>query len=138
MPVIDHIAALTDEMTAWRRHLHTHPETAFEERATAAFVADRLESFGIKVDTGLAGTGVVGTLVAGEGPAVGLRAAIEAARPTTWTIGRSTRVRCTPAAMTGTWRCCWARPGISPRRGRFPAPCILFFSLRRKTKAAAG
>ena len=78
MPVIDRIAAMTDEMTAWRRHLHTHPETAFEEHETAAFVAERLASFGIDVDTGLAGTGVVGTLVAGDGPAVGLRADIDA------------------------------------------------------------
>jgi len=78
VPVIDRIAAMTDEMTAWRRHLHTHPETAFEEHETAAFVAERLASFGIDVDTGLAGTGVVGTLVAGDGPAVGLRADIDA------------------------------------------------------------
>ena len=78
MPVIDRIAAMTDEMTAWRRHLHTHPETAFEEHETAAFVAERLASFGIDVDTGLAGTGVVGTLVAGDGPAVGLRADMDA------------------------------------------------------------
>jgi len=69
---------MTDEMTAWRRHLHTHPETAFEEHETAAFVAERLASFGIDVDTGLAGTGVVGTLVAGDGPAVGLRADMDA------------------------------------------------------------
>jgi len=78
VPVIDRIAAMTDEMTAWRRHLHTHPETAFEEHETAAFVAERLASFGIDVDTGLAGTGVVGTLVAGDGPAVGLRADMDA------------------------------------------------------------
>jgi len=78
MPVIDRITAMTEEMTAWRRHLHTHPETAFEEHETAAFVAERLDSFGIKVDTGLAGTGVVGTLVAGDGPAVGLRADMDA------------------------------------------------------------
>ena len=40
-------------MTAWRRHLHAHPETAFEEHATAAFVAERLESFaGIAVERG--------------------------------------------------------------------------------------
>jgi len=78
VPVVDRIAAMTEEMTAWRRHLHTHPETAFEEQETAAFVADRLESFGIKVDTGLTGTGVVGTLAAGDGPAIGLRADIHA------------------------------------------------------------
>ena len=66
-------------MTAWRRHLHAHPETAFEEHATAAFVAERLASFGgIVVDRGIAGTGVVGTLTTGDGPAIGLRADMDA------------------------------------------------------------
>lgn len=66
-------------MTAWRRHLHAHPETAFEEHATAAFIAERLESFGgIEVTRGIAGTGVVGTLTEGDGPAIGLRADMDA------------------------------------------------------------
>ena len=43
----------------WRRHLHQHPETAFEEVQTAQFVADRLRSFGLEVHEGLAQTGVV-------------------------------------------------------------------------------
>jgi len=33
-----------------------------EEHRTAKIVADKLESFGIEVETGIAGTGVVGTL----------------------------------------------------------------------------
>jgi metal-dependent amidase/aminoacylase/carboxypeptidase family protein len=49
-------------MTAWRRDLHAHPETAFEEHRTSQFVADKLQSFGIEVVRGLAGTGVVGML----------------------------------------------------------------------------
>lgn len=66
-------------MTAWRRHLHAHPETAFEEHATAAFIAERLESFGgITVERGIAGTGVVGTLRNGDGPCIGLRADMDA------------------------------------------------------------
>jgi hippurate hydrolase len=66
-------------MTAWRRHLHAHPETAFEEHATAEFVAERLEGFGgITVERGIAGTGVVGTLVNGDGPSIGLRADMDA------------------------------------------------------------
>ena len=36
-------------MQAWRHHLHAHPETAFEETATAAFVADKLREFGVSV-----------------------------------------------------------------------------------------
>ena len=74
------IAALHDEMTQWRRHLHTHPETAFEEVETAKFVAERLRSFsGIEVHEGLAGTGVVGVLKGiGPGPMIGLRADMDA------------------------------------------------------------
>jgi len=80
MTVIDRIAALHEDMTAWRRHLHAHPETAFEETATADFVAGKLESFGIEVDRGLAKTGVVGTLRGdgGGNRAIGLRADMDA------------------------------------------------------------
>ena len=31
MPIVNRIAAFHDEMTAWRRHLHQHPELGFEE-----------------------------------------------------------------------------------------------------------
>lgn len=78
MAVIAEIARLQGEMTAWRHHLHAHPETAFEEHATADFVACRLADFGIACDRGLAGTGVVGSLSTGAGPAIGLRADLDA------------------------------------------------------------
>jgi len=74
VPIIDQIEERQQQMTAWRRHLHAYPELAFEEHLTAAFVADRLAEFGITVHRGLAGTGVVGTLSTGDGPAIGLRA----------------------------------------------------------------
>ena len=80
MEIHGKIAALHDEMTGWRRDIHSHPETAFEEHRTAEFIADKLASFGIKVDRGLAGTGVVGT-IEGKRPgtgAIGLRADIDA------------------------------------------------------------
>ena len=80
MPVVNRIAEFHDEMTAWRRDLHAHPETAFEERRTARFVADRLAEIGIETHRGLAGTGVVGTLAGARGPgkAIGLRADLDA------------------------------------------------------------
>ena len=79
MPVQDNIAALTGEMRAWRHHLHAHPETAYEEYATADFIAAKLSEWGIAVSRGLAGTGVVGTLRVGEGDrAIGLRADMDA------------------------------------------------------------
>ncbi|WP_029007774.1 M20 aminoacylase family protein [Azospirillum halopraeferens] len=80
MPIINRIAAFRDDMTAWRRDIHAHPELAYEERRTADLVAARLESFGIEVHRGLAETGVVGTLRgrgAGTG-AIGLRADMDA------------------------------------------------------------
>ena len=78
MPVINRIADFHDDMTAWRRDLHAHPETAFEEVRTADVVAAKLEEFGIDVHRGLAKTGVVGTLSTGDGPSIGLRADLDA------------------------------------------------------------
>jgi amidohydrolase len=77
LPIIERIAEQQQQMTTWRRHLHAYPELAFEERLTAAFVAERLAEFGIAVHRGLAGTGVVGTLATGDGPAIALRADLD-------------------------------------------------------------
>jgi amidohydrolase len=80
MAIINRIGEFHDEMTAWRRDLHAHPEIAFEERRTAGVVAARLESFGLdEVHSGIARTGVVGVLRAGSGGrAIGLRADMDA------------------------------------------------------------
>lgn len=80
MPINNRIAEFTKEMTAWRHHIHQHPETAFEEHQTSDYVALLLHEFGIDVHRGLAGTGVVGTLKGdkGDGPAIGLRADMDA------------------------------------------------------------
>ncbi len=69
---------LTADMTEWRRDLHAHPETAFEEQRTSDFVAEKLASFGLEVHRGLARTGLVGILRNGEGPMVGFRADMDA------------------------------------------------------------
>ncbi|TAF76419.1 MAG: amidohydrolase [Bacteroidetes bacterium] len=45
-----------------RRHLHQHPELSFVEFETAKFVEQQLKSFGIEVQTQVAGTGVIGIL----------------------------------------------------------------------------
>src|SRR3990170_7404631 len=80
MAVLPRIREFHTDMTAWRRELHAHPETAFEEHRTAQFVADKLQSFGIEVVRGLAGTGVVGVLEGRRDGArsVGLRADMDA------------------------------------------------------------
>src|SRR6187402_1232208 len=73
-------AALEADLTEWRRHLHSRPELGFHEHATAAFVVEKLKSFGFdEIHTGLGGTGVVGTLRAGRSDrAIGLRADMDA------------------------------------------------------------
>ena len=79
MNLVPEIQALEAQMRDWRHHLHAHPETAFEESATAAFVADTLARLGLEVHTGLARTGVVGVLRHGTGRrAIGLRADLDA------------------------------------------------------------
>lgn len=83
MKIVPEVAALVPEMREWRRHIHAHPEVAFEESETSAFVAAKLRSFGLEVHTGLAKTGVVGVLHAGRSAksaerAIGLRADLDA------------------------------------------------------------
>jgi len=81
MPIINRISEFHDEMTAWRRDIHAHPETAFEEHRTSDFVAEKLTEWGIEVHRGLATTGVVGVLDGqggGGGRSIGLRADLDA------------------------------------------------------------
>lgn len=62
-----------------RRDLHAHPELAFNERRTAELVARELSGYGLEIDRGLAGTGVVGILRKGNSRrAIGLRADMDA------------------------------------------------------------
>ena len=74
---------LLPDLIALRRDLHAHPELAFEERRTAGIVANALRLLGLEVQTGVGGTGVVGTLRCGDpraetAPSVGLRADMDA------------------------------------------------------------
>ena len=66
----DDIDEIMPGVVADRRHLHEHPEVAFQEFATAEFVRQRLEALGVEdIRTGIAVTGVTG-LVRGtaDGP----------------------------------------------------------------------
>ncbi len=78
MQPLDRIKAYHDEMTAWRRDLHAHPELGFEEHRTSEFVAAKLAEFGCTVHRKVGKTGVVGVLQTGNGPAIGLRADMDA------------------------------------------------------------
>ena len=73
------IDALHEQMIGWRRDIHQHPETAFEEVRTAKIVADKLKAWGYRVTEGIAKTGVVGTLKVGNsGKTIALRADMDA------------------------------------------------------------
>ena len=60
------------------RHLHAHPELSHDEHATASRIAERLETSGIEVHTGIGGTGVLGLVRNDDGPVVLLRADMDA------------------------------------------------------------
>jgi hippurate hydrolase len=88
LPAIDAIRAHEDEMVAVRRQIHSNPELAYEETATADLVAERLQRWGYEIHRGLGKTGVVGTLRAGTSTRrIGLRADMDAL-PITETSGK--------------------------------------------------
>jgi hippurate hydrolase len=58
MPIVNRIADLHGEITAWRRDIHAHPELLYDVHRTAGAVADKLKSFGCdEVVTGIGRTG---------------------------------------------------------------------------------
>ena len=72
-------AAIVDDVVAWRRDLHQHPELGNREFRTSGIIARHLESLGMEVQTGVAHTGVVGVLRGVlPGPVVALRADMDA------------------------------------------------------------
>jgi hippurate hydrolase len=79
MPIVNRIAAFHDDMREWRHDIHRQPELGYQEERTAATVAARLREFGVdEVVEGVGKTGVVGLIRAGEGPAIALRADMDA------------------------------------------------------------
>jgi len=70
---------LEDYLIRIRRKIHANPELAFQEKETAALVADELRHAGVHVETRVGGTGVVGILEGGgPGHTVALRADMDA------------------------------------------------------------
>jgi hippurate hydrolase len=82
MPIVNRIAALSDEMAAWRHDFHENPELLYEVHRTAGIVADKLRAFGCdEVATGIGRTGVVGVIrgrKSASSKAIGLRADMDA------------------------------------------------------------
>ncbi len=69
--------ALQDQMSAWRRDLHSHPELSFAEFRTAEMIAKIMKEMGYRVQSGVGKTGVISEL--GEGkPIVAIRADMDA------------------------------------------------------------
>jgi amidohydrolase len=82
MPIINRVADLSDDVAAWRRDFHQHPELLFDVHRTAGIVSDKLRAFGCDVvETGIGRTGVVG-VIRGQantsGRVIGLRADMDA------------------------------------------------------------
>ena len=82
MPIVNRIADFHEDVTAWRRDLHRHPELLYEVHRTAAKVAEKLRGFGLdEVVEGIGRTGVVGVIRGRSnesGRVVGLRADMDA------------------------------------------------------------
>ena len=86
MPINNRIAAMKDEIAAWRQDIHANPELLYDVHRTAALVADKLKAFGCdEVVPGIGRTGVVGVIkgrgqgaTGARGRVIGLRADMDA------------------------------------------------------------
>jgi amidohydrolase len=76
--MLERAKALRGELVRLRRTIHRHPELGFEVYQTAALVAQTLAELGIEAQTGVGKTGVVAHLGQGNGPAIGIRADMDA------------------------------------------------------------
>ena len=71
--------ALFPLLQQWRRHLHQYPELSFQEVATSRFVVEKLSQMpNMQILTGIAKTGVIGTLSSGSGRTIAIRADMDA------------------------------------------------------------
>jgi amidohydrolase len=77
--LLDAARALVPQVVAWRRHLHRHPEVAFEEVRTSQFIAETLAQLPALTITRPTRTSVVAELRGGRpGPTIAVRADIDA------------------------------------------------------------
>ncbi|MCZ9310250.1 M20 metallopeptidase family protein [Corynebacterium uberis] len=57
---------VAEDVISWRHHLHQYPELSNREEKTAAFIADKLEEFGVdSITTDVSGHGVVAIIRGG-------------------------------------------------------------------------
>ncbi|TWT05213.1 amidohydrolase [Planococcus sp. CPCC 101016] len=78
--IVEQANSMTAKLVEWRRTFHRYPELSFQEFGTAQYIAGILQEIdGIEVDIGIGlDTSVVGTLTAGEGMTIAIRADIDA------------------------------------------------------------
>ena len=133
--VDDWVEAHEAELIAARRHLHAHPELAYAEVETTAWLEQRLREAGLSPHRLPRGTGLV--VEVGDGPG-----------PTSSCAGTSTRSRCptsrtsrtprpargwpTPAGTTSTPPSSSAWPWRWPRSAACPAGCAASSSPPRR------
>jgi amidohydrolase len=72
------LAAHNDELIAWRRHIHAHPELGRQEFGTTQFVASHLADAGLNPKVLPAGTGLTCDLGPDDLPKIALRADMDA------------------------------------------------------------
>ena len=78
-PVSDKADAIEAKVIKWRHHFHQNPELSNREFETAKYIEKHMRDLGLKVQTGVAMTGVVAILDSGRpGPTVALRADMDA------------------------------------------------------------
>ena len=76
--VLANLSTLLPELESVYKEIHSHPELSMQETRTAGIAADHLRAAGYDVTTGVGNTGVVGLLRNGNGPAIMLRADMDA------------------------------------------------------------
>ncbi len=81
MTLSNSIAAMKDEIAAYRRELHQNPQTSYEETFASDLVMRKLTEWGIPFKSGIAVTGIVATIEGQKndsGKTIGLRADMDA------------------------------------------------------------
>jgi amidohydrolase len=82
MPIVNRIAGMQEEITAWRRDFHENPELLYDVHRTAGIVVEKLKAFGCdEVVPGIGKTGVVGVIKgrkSASGKVIGMRADMDA------------------------------------------------------------
>jgi len=75
--MIEKAKEMAAQLSAWRREFHRYPELGYQEKRTAARVAEELTSLGYRVRSGVGRTGVTADLGQGS-PMVAVRADMDA------------------------------------------------------------